>query len=300
MPAITTLGDGYQLRPMLTITRQQILDYANQYKLQWIEDESNQDIRFDRNFLRHKVMPVLQQRWPAANRTLARTATHTAGLVKIADELLLDELADVLGTQANTLSISKLKVLSFDKAALLTRALCYQLALPVPATAHLLELFNKQLHAETDRQIHINWPGAEIRRFQDDLYLLPNLPVHDEDNSWSYKWSGEGELSIPECRGHLNLEVSTAQGISQQCLQRGLQIKPRTGGERCQPAGEAHNRDLKAIYQQLGIPPWERQRLPLIYSGDKLIAIADRVICKTARAAENETGYKIIWKPFIE
>lgn len=295
MPAMAPLGDGYLVRPLLETSRAQILEYALQHDLHWIEDESNEDTRFDRNFIRREVMPGLKQRWPSAARTLARTATHTAGLVAIADELLTDELQDVIGSRPATLSVQKLKNLPFVRAALLIRAMCYQQQLPVPATSHIQELLDKQLQAGNDRQIHISWPGAEFRRYRDDLYIHSPLPPLIE-TPWRYEWDGKGELEVPELHGNLKLEPCDAHGISQQILEKGLTIKPRSGSERCQPAGDGHRRDLKTIYQKNEIPPWERERLPLIFAGDSLIAIADIVVCKQAQAAQDEIGYKVIWQ----
>lgn len=295
MPAIAPLGKGYLMRPMLDITRTEILDYARQHQLQWIEDESNQDTRFDRNYMRHEVMPVLRQRWPAADRTLSRTAVHTAGLVDIADELLVDELQGVSGSQAGTLSVTALKTLSFSRASLLIRALCQKLSLPVPATAHLKELLDKQLHADADRQIHIDWPGAEVRRYQDDLYLLATLPPLSETH-WCYEWDGTNTLEIPELHGRMSLEPAQGEGFRRQYAEQGLLIKPRVGGERCKPAGDDHRRELKTIYQDHSIPPWQRQRLPLVYADDSLIAIADIVVSDDASVATDEIGYKVIWQ----
>jgi tRNA(Ile)-lysidine synthase len=295
MPAVATLGDGYMIRPMLAVSRQQILDYANKHELRWIEDDSNRDIRFDRNFIRQEIMPVLNQRWPAASRTLSRTASHTAGLVELTDELLLDELQGLAGNQPDTLSINALKAVSTVKASLLIRAMCYKLALPLPATAHIRELLDKQLHTQTDRQIHINWPGAEIRRYQDDLYILASSPLI-VDSQWQYDWDGKGLLEIPELYGNIRLEETQGSGISSEAIQQGLTIKPRSGGERCKPAGDSHTRSLKTIYQDHHVPPWEREKLPLIFSNDTLIAIADIVVCDQAAVSGDSAGFKIIWQ----
>jgi len=295
MPVVAQLGSGYLVRPMLDISRQQIMEYAKKHGLQWIEDDSNQDVRFDRNFVRQKIMPMIQQRWPAASRTLARTARHTAGLVKLADDLLLDELEGYTGRHHHTLSVDALKAVTPVKASLLIRAMCFKLALPVPATAHLRELLDKQLHAHSDRQIHINWPGAEIRRYQDDLYFLVSSPLI-VDSQWQYEWDGHGELEIPELYGSIRLEANHGGGISEQVIRQGLVIRPRSGGERCKPAGDAHTRDLKTIYQDHHVPPWEREKLPLIYSNNDLIAIADIVICDQAAVSDDRTGFKVIWQ----
>lgn len=294
MPELSVLGKGHVVRPMLGISRSQIHDYAEQHGLQWIEDESNQDMRFDRNYIRHQVMPLLLERWPAAGRTLARTAAHSAGLVKIADELLQDELQGVMGSRANTLSIQALQSVPQERAALLIRALCYQLQLPLPSTSHVQELMGKQIHASDYRQIHINWPGAEFRRYRDDLYILAPRP-EPVQIGWQYAWDGHDELIIPELEGRLSVHPAP-EGVRQSIIDKGLNVRPRTGGERCQPAGDNHRRELKAIYQDHAIPPWEREQLPLIYAEDELIAIADIVISQHAVATAGEPAFQFVWQ----
>jgi tRNA(Ile)-lysidine synthase len=295
MPAFSTLGQGYLVRPMLGTGRQQLHDYAVQHDFHWIEDESNQDTRFDRNYIRHRIIPMLSERWPAATRTLARTAAHSAGLVELADELLQDELQGMTGSRPGTLSIGALQSVSDNRAALLIRAMCYEQGLPVPATSHIQELLQKQLHADADRQIHINWAGAEFRRYRDDLYVMsPQQPASEA--LWQYDWNGTGELLVPELHGKLSLVPTAGHGISEHIIHRGLLIKAREAGGRCQPAGDHHRRELKTIFQEHAIPPWERQRLPMIYAENELIAIADIVICQHAAARRGEQAYQVVWQ----
>ena len=295
MPAIAPLGKGFMVRPMLEISRQDVQEYAARQELHWVEDESNLDTRFDRNFIRQVIVPKLLERWPAASRTLSRTASHTAALVTITDELLQDELHEVRGSREDTLSISVLKSLTYTRASLLIRAMCHQLQLPVPATGHIRELLDKQLHAEADRQIHINWPGAEFRRYQDDLFILSPLPDIVSAN-WRYHWDGSHPLEIPQLHGVLRLEACSDGGLDQKTIRQGLMVRPRAGNERCQPANEDFRRDLKTIYQKHHIAPWERERLPLIYSDEQLVAIADIVVCQQAMAKDTEAGYRVIWQ----
>ena len=297
MPPVAALGEGGLVRPLLEFNREAILEYARANHLDWIEDESNLDLRFERNYLRHQVMPRLTERWPAANRTLARSAAHTAGLVHIADELLQDELEGIAGSRPDTISISALKSLPFARASLLIRALCQKQQLATPATVHIEELLHKQIHADTSRQILINWPGAEIRRFQDDLYIRQPLPPVSAGD-WQYEWSGMHALEIPEIHGRLILQPRHGSGIRQSLVKAGLTVKPRSGGESCQPAGDAHRRDLKTIFQNHHIPPWERARMPLIYHGDELLAVADIIICRDASVTGKEPGYEVVWQSF--
>ena len=295
MPALAPLGQGFMVRPMLGISRQEVQEYAASNELHWAEDESNLDSRFDRNYIRHVIFPKLLERWPAASRTLARTASHTAALVNITDELLQDELHDVIGSRPDTLSINALKTLSHERASLLIRAICHQLQLPVPATSHIRELLDKQLHADTDRQIHINWSGAEFRRYQDDLFILSPLPEIEASN-WRYHWDGSHPLEIPQLHGELRLEACSDGGLDRKIIHQGLVVRPRSGSERCQPSDDDFRRDLKTIYQNHHIPPWERERLPLIYAEEKLVAIADIVVCQQAGASDSEDGYRVIWQ----
>lgn len=295
MPVAGLLGNGAIARPLLQTSREAIMEYAELHQLDWIEDESNQDERFERNFLRRSVIPILKERWPAASKTLARSAAHTASLVSIAEELLLDELGGAVGSRENTLSISVLKRLPVAKSSLLIRALCEKQDLPMPATVHIEELLNRQLSADADRQILVSWPGAEFRRYQDDLYVQSPLP-DIAGNEWQYHWDGLDSIEIPELHGRLKLRPSQGSGIRQSLVTNGLTVKPRSGGERCQPAGDNHHRELKVIFQNLHIPPWERERLPLIFQGDELLAIADLVISNQASVTSDETGYEVLWQ----
>lgn len=292
MPIIAQLGEGRLVRPLLNVSHQQIYEYAQQWKLCWIEDESNPDTRFDRNYIRHVIMPKLRMRWPAAGKTLARAAAHAAALVQVTETVLQDELKAAAGSRPNTLSITILKSMLSARAALLIRAMCHQLVLPVPATVHIEELLNKQLHASNDRQIYINWRGGEFRRYQDDLFILaPQPPI--SRMAWQHEWDGKDELHIPELHGVLRLELCLNGGINQKIVRRGLVIKPRHGGERCQPANDTRQRQLKAIFKEHHIPPWERPRLPLIYANDELVAVANVVVCEQAKA---DYGFRVVWQ----
>ena len=297
MPAVAPLGQGALIRPLLEYSRQSIMKYAHAQQLQWVEDDSNQDQRFDRNYLRHEIMPALQARWPSAAKTLSRTAAHTASLMRIADELLQDELKGFTGSREHTLSVKALQSVPFAKSSLLVRALCQQQGLPMPATAQLEELLQRQLGAESDRQILVTWPGGEFRRYQDDLYVLRPLPELTGKN-WQYHWDGMQTLEIPEMHGCLALKPNHGAGIRKSLVTQGLVVRPRTGGERCQPEDDNHHRELKAIFQNYQVPPWERERLPLIFHDDELLAVADIVVCQQASAAHDEEGYLVTWQSF--
>ena len=295
MPAISSLGRGYLIRPLLETGRQKIREYAEQHALQWIEDESNQDVRFDRNFLRNEVMPLIRQRWPASSRTLARTASHTAALVDLSDEFLEKELRDSKGGRADTLSISVLLGQPVSRASLLIRAHCQKQQITSPSAVHIMELLEKQLYADPERQIHIGWSGGEFRRYHDDLYIIRPITKIRKKN-WQYDWNGSGSCEIPELSGVLRLVKTGSKGLRPDLVSRGILVRPRHGGEECRQQGDQYIRKLKAIYQYHEVPPWERERMPLLFIEGKLVAIGDIAICGDAGVDEAETGFSVIWQ----
>lgn len=294
MPTVKSFAGGFLVRPMLDISRQHVIDYADENQLNWIEDESNQEIDADRNFLRQEIMPLLRQRWPAVSRTLSRAARHTATQTTYADACLHEELKSIQGSRADTLSIRQLTELPFEQATLFFRAKVRALSLPIPATHHVKELIGRQLHAGQDRQLMVNWPGVEIRRYRDDLYILPPLKQITA-SGWSRDWQPPEACPVPELGGVMEAEQVIGQGISLKYCADGLTIRPRQGGERCKPVSKKHHYDLKKLYQDAHIPPWERVRLPLIFAGDDLAAVANHWVCDEFAAASDEPGYVIGW-----
>lgn len=292
MPAVTSMGKGYLVRPLLAITREQIMAYAHDNGLRWIEDPSNLNQRFDRNYLRHTIMPLLCERWPHMSRTLSRSAHHAATLVDLTHDLLDDERAAARGGNDHTLSVAALLQMPTARAALLIRDLCRTLRIPVPATVHIEELIHRQLTTDNERQIRVDWPGGAFRRFQGDLYVLPALPVIPPGD-WCYDWDNRQPVNIPELQIEIGCIAASGLGIQGDIFLRGLQIRPRRGGERCKALGDAYTRDLKSVFQYHNVPPWERWRVPLFFSGDTLVAVGDLVVCDHAAAPKDETGYII-------
>lgn len=294
MPEIKPFNEGYLLRPMLNISRRDIHAYASENQLNWIEDESNNDTSVDRNFLRKVIFPQLQERWPAVSRTLSRSARHSATLAQEADKLLQETLQDIQGKHANTLSITRLMQHPLARAALLVRSWIRHLGLPMPSELHIDELLKNQLYAAADRQINVNWPDVEVRRYQDDLYFMPPLPAIQQ-TGWQHHWSVTQPCEIVELGGTLEAISVQGQGLAARYCDQALVIKPRSGGEKCRPVSRDHHHDLKKLFQEAHITPWDRARLPLIYVGDQLAAVADRWVCHEFSAHADEPGYLISW-----
>ncbi|TNF92539.1 MAG: tRNA lysidine(34) synthetase TilS [Gammaproteobacteria bacterium] len=294
MPTVKRFESAWLVRPMLENSRTQILEYARQHDLSWVEDKSNKDTAIDRNYLRHEILPRLKQRWPAAASTLARSARHSASLSRLTENLIDTELPLLVGSQGNTLSISRLKNLRHDLAATMLRAWIEKSGFPNPAARHIDQILRKQITSDDHTASLVNWPGVEIRRYRDDLHIMHPLQQLPEQ-SWIHHWQLPEPCTIPELHGTLIAEKATGEGIAEKFCLHGLRVQPRSGGEKCRPAGRAHHQTLKKLFQDKGIPNWIRDRLPLIYYQDKLAAVGDCWICDEFAAKDTEPSYQIRW-----
>lgn len=247
-------------RPLLSVPRAQLEDWAAQKSLSWIEDESNGDTRYARNFLRQQVFPLLQTRWPAVSETLAATALR----LQEADALL-NELAAGLAEEAvdarMRLGISAAQRFSLPQQRLLLRYWLRQLGFLLPDEVMLERIIKEVLMARDDAEPVVAWSGTEVRRYRDHLHAMP--PLQAMPQGWSREWDGREPLSLPDGRV---LELLSAPEL--------LSVRYRQGGERLRLAGQAQSRELKTLFQENGVPPWERERLPLIWRGDQLLAVA--------------------------
>ena len=274
MPVRKPFGCGWLLRPLLDCRRAELLAYGKAQGLHWIEDDSNNDERFDRNFLRHQILPVLRQRWPAAEKTLARSAQLAGEASELLTELAQQDLAVLTAGAADSLCLQQLMTLSPSRQRNVLRYWLQRLGLPLPSQAQLQQLSKQMLEARQDAQPSIVWPGCEVRRFRGRLYARTGTPF---DSSQRIHWpvpSGFPQecpeaLYVPGI-GRLQWVEDSRGGLCKSYLHN-LTIRFRRGGERFQPFGRQHGQRLKKLLQDAAVPPWERDRLPLIFSDNQLI-----------------------------
>ncbi len=291
MPEWDDFGVGYQARPLLRYSRAQLLAYAQENGLKWIEDPSNAQVHYDRNFLRHYVMPLLQQRWPAAAVTLARSAAVCADASHVLDDVAAIDLLSVSVESSPALSVSGLLTLSPSRRRNALMQWFAQQGLPGPASAHLVRIEADVLAARPDANPCVGWPGVSVRRYRDGLYAL--VDVATESLSGSLDWNGE-PLIIPGY-GRFSATPVVGKGISDQVWRSGpLQIRFRNGGERFRQLGAVHHRTLKNWLQENAIPPWERAVLPLVYAGATLIGIGNVALAHGVLAGPEELGWVLV------
>ncbi len=294
MPLLGTLGRGQLLRPLLGFARRQLLAYAEANGLCWIEDPSNRDSAFDRNFLRARVFPLLQERWPAAAVTLSRSAAHCAEASSLLEQLGEQDLAGIRAGRKDRLSLGRLVALPMQRQRNVLRLWIRQTTGAVPSAAVLARIQNDVLHSRRDAEPCVRWGAHEVRRYRDDLYLLQQRS--EPDNSRILEWPLPQPLALPGAGGVLNATPGTGRGIRASAVESGVRVSWRRGGERCLPAGRGQHHSLKKLFQERGIPPWERSRIPLIYINDQLAAVAGLWVCEPFHARPAESGLLIDWQ----
>lgn len=295
MPVCSAFGQGWLARPLLDVSRVTLEQYGGDQGLRWISDASNADTHYDRNFVRHQVLPTLTARWPAVKRTLSRVAANQQDASCLLQELAAADYAVIVGPTPDTLSRTALVALSAERRRNVVRYWLNTLGLPMASRAHLGAVLSQMMDGNSDTSACVRWPGAEIRRYRDTLYAMPprcavvglQAPI---------AWDLMTPLEL--MHGQLRATVVRGAGLGMRSIRgRCVQVQWRRGGERCRPTGYRHTRKLKKLLQERGVPPWERDRLPLIYVDGDLAAVGPLWVCEPFAAREDEAGWLLSWQP---
>ena len=297
MPGVTRFGAGRLARPLLSFHRAELQAYLQANKFAWIEDDSNQDRVRQRNLIRHDVLPQLTEHWPGAIHALARSARHAAQA-----QLLLDELAgqDILavGGVADTLCVSKLVNFSAARQSNLIRFWLRRRGIGMPSEAQLGEILRAVAQRPRSGSAIVKWPGATVRRYRDSLIALH---LGAASGGWEpQSWDLAAPLVIPAAGVRLRPQPGVGIGLSlARVAGLPLSVRPRVGGEMCRPAGSRHRRSLKKLLQEGNVPPWERVRMPLLYVGEELAAVADRWVCEPFAAQASEASVQLVLEDLL-
>lgn len=266
MPAIRNVNIAgkvcQHVRPLLTQTRQSLEEYARENLLEVIVDPSNVQNSFDRNFLRNQIIPQLRDRWPAIDKTISRAAAIQSETKQILDGLADNELYLLMTDNDNTINIPELIKLSSVKQKLVIRHWIIKSGFRNPSDKKLGHVFSDLLHASKDAQPLIEWQDAQLRRFQDRLYIMSPLAPHD--NSIIIEWNKNELLDIPQLGVKLQPLPKSHENVT---------VRFRQGGETMFIPERGVKISLKNLFQEAGIPPWLRSRIPLIYVNEKLIQV---------------------------
>ncbi|MBO1519773.1 tRNA lysidine(34) synthetase TilS [Oceanisphaera pacifica] len=289
MPVKKNIGHAQQWRPLLSCSRSQLEAYAHEQGLDWVEDPSNSDNAFDRNFLRNRIMPILTQKWPSVTTTLARSAELCAEQADLAEEIAEQDLAQLLNNQGGLL-VAGLQLLSTARRQNALRYWLHRQGL-YPSRRQLQAIWQELALARADASPQVRIGQQTVQRYQGALYVpitaaepieLPRLVAE--------QWldAGVGQLKISWVPEHADLAADVEIDS--------LQLVFNRSGLRAQPTGRAGSRPLKKLWQEYAIAPWQRASMGLVMQGDSLVAVAGLFTCQAYQAKPNQAGWKIEWQ----
>jgi len=297
MPAQRPLGRGMLARPLLDVPRAALEHYAREQSLDWVEDPSNADTSLDRNFLRVEILPLLAARWPACRRTIARAATHMAGAMAALEEATGTPATVYSVTGDPGLPLEALVAPGVENAARNLRGWLNLQGCQPPDSAALKEFLRQLRSAGEDGAPQLCTADWTLCRFRDAVYLQPSFTAAPPGSPLDI---APGERHRVPGVGSLALVADSAgAGVATGAP---LRIDWRRGGERCRVRGRDGSASLKKLLQELAVPPWWRDRVPLLYRGADLLAIGDLLVCDDAPEARAEAAdqarYALLWDRF--
>lgn len=346
MPGIKRFADGFLCRPMLNYKKKDILSYAEQHQLQWVDDESNQQQRYDRNYLRHSVLPLLEKRWPSVQKNFSKSAEllgeaqflmdemaesdiqslyfiNAAGAIE-QDKLLLEPVLSLLQkSRNNTLFHGSSSNEQSRRQIRLNNVLRYWINLnhlPLPSKKILEQIVISVIEAGEDTTPLVYWKRdsvhCEIRKYRDKIYLRDvsnsRHKLKQTHNAQQHYLLSKKLLSKNKAleiirntdnnfsRCIIKLLPAQASGKStgfnaQDLFSKELIVSFRKGGERFRKTPDTHSQQLKHWFQEQGIPPWEREQIPLIYWGEELIQVGNDIVNESLISNDKDNSLIICW-----
>ena len=280
------------IRPLLGVRRAQIKAYSAASRLAWVEDETNLELSYERNYLRAEILPRLAQRYPGCTETLTRAAHNLADAAELLDDVAAVDLASTLDGPG--VAVSALSKLTPAHARNLLRWVIQQHGLPIPSRDQLEEALRQAINARRDGRLTVKLGAAWLRRHRGHLYL--ERAQSEVPRGWSQAWCGQAQICLPQGLGRVGFECVMGAGLSVQRLRSdGSVIQPRSGGERMCLAANRPSRTLKNLLQEAGVPQWERDRLPLLFAGSALVWVPGIGIDHRYAAQPDEPGVMPRW-----
>ena len=291
---VQAFADGWLGRPLLGWARVEVATYAREHNLSWIEDPSNENERLTRNYLRRRVLPQIETRFPAAARGLQRMARLQQKLAAFIDE----QTAGILRQSDSPDHVLEIELLESCVTALrpyLIRAWLERAGYTRPGQRHIGQILASVVDAAADRTPCMRWEACEVRRYRGRLYAMRQTPRPDPFKH--IDWDPRAVLRLPW--GCLAMRVAPAGRLDPELAAVRLSVKFRRGGERFRLAGSQHRTQLKKLFQQWGVPPWERDLTPLILHQQEIVAVGALGVADAYAVPRGAPGLALTWTPQI-
>ena len=296
MPELRPLIGGKQVfRPLLRQPRAALRAFAEANAMRWIEDESNAKTLYDRNFLRLEVGPRLDERFPGWQEALARFARHAAAAGE-----LLDALAVADGVPARPGEPLPLREeLTAERRANALRAWLARNAVAMPSEARLAEMARQLWEARDDARVRIDHGGVAIVRHRGAAQVergLASALGGAVAQAWQVPWRREPDVELGDERGAVHFEAATGEGIRAALASGEWNFRPRSGGETIRLGEDRPTRTLKNLLQERDVPMWQRDNLPLLFHGDRLVWVPGVGIAAEYACRAGEPGLSPSWR----
>ncbi len=288
---LTTFAAGQHLRPLLTISRTEIEAYGAQHKLQWVEDESNQDQRYDRNFIRHQITPLLNDRWPGIRKAVTRSAHLCGEQEGLLEELLSFHLHQAVQTDGSLLITDNI---SARLGMALIRQWLKQQAVIMPSLAQLEQIWFNLVQAKNDANPQVCWQQYQLRRYQQQLYLLQQWP---DISHWQQTLITNQACQLPQDLGQVCLKETPLATLRPPKADELVSVRFDYSGPEIKPQGRSGKRKFKKLLQEYQVPSWLRRRTPMLFYGEQLVAIAGVfVVEEFVVSATTTTAVQFEWQ----
>ncbi len=296
MPQRRELGGGELIRPLLKMQRSMLQNYLAVHQLSAIQDPSNLDTSLDRNYLRQTVLPLLEERWGGYRQTVARAAEHAAVSQTVVNECLPvpKTVFSVMGDPG--IEQRELNSVSVDAGMIKLRRWLRSGGYPMPDQLLLKEFMRQLREGAATSSPRLTCSSFALQRYQNRVYLLPEFPGSEGGVTPSQplvlnpgevcKIAGVGEVGIIQAEG-AGLDLTSEDSLA---------LRWRAGGERCRPRGSPYHQRLKKLFQEHAVPPWWRERVPLLYLGDELLAVGGLWLCESSRLRQETALPDGLWQ----
>ena len=295
MPLIKKQANAFHARPLLNYSYDKLKRYAEENELSWCVDKSNSDCRYDRNYFRHEVIPVIEERWPAYRETISRLIKNQSECKALLDEIACSDIKLAQHKGTTSLDLDVIKELSLERQKNLIFVWLKGLNLDSPGSRNVEQIISDVICSTVDKAPCVNWKNVEVRRYKNLLYALETMAKHDIN--MEYDWKPENVLNILD--DTLLAMPERGKGISKlKTKNADFVVRYRQGGEKIHPDNMAQSKTVKQLFQEYSVLPWLRDRIPLIYINGDLAVIPGFCIDKNYSADKDEPSWNIQWSGY--
>jgi tRNA(Ile)-lysidine synthase len=286
------LGQNTIFRPLLNYSQAELNEYAKVKKLEWVNDHSNNDLSFDRNYIRKSIIPVIKERWDSVEESLHRLSSIAEENQKILFELAMEDLNKV--SDYDSIDLRIINHHSIPRIKNILRFMIVKNNMAIPSM-HILNSGINSLFNSDKQSGEIKWSNHVIKKFNGRIYFLNMNSVMPNDSCENISWSINQRIDFKDPLGSIEAKFTSGEGISSKKCSENLSIKFRKGGEKIHLNGSHHSKTLKNFLNERKVLPWVRDKIPLIYDNQELICIGDLWTNQNFIADSSEPSFLIQW-----